>query len=110
MNTLVNANVFRGRAHPVPTLVLVDLHERGRGRSATKTSPYRTRALSNCPAVLQHARASGFPVRYLQHRHCCSRRFIRVGLKASSQDDPTWFSIGNGPPVTTAPTFRRWRN
>jgi nicotinamidase-related amidase len=62
MNTVVDLNAFRGRIHPVPTLVLVDLHEDLRRSSDFKGSPYRTQALTNCRAVLRHARASGFPV------------------------------------------------
>jgi nicotinamidase-related amidase len=82
MNTVVNLRDFQERGRALPTLLLIDLHHDvcdGVGPQQALTCE----AISNCRAVLKHARACGIPVAF-------TRRVVAPVTMLAPSAYPRW--------------------
>src|SRR5262245_33320313 len=64
MSTVIDLRKFRDRGRTVPTLVLVDLHHDLFDLFEVSEISGPARAIDNCAALLEHARAYRFPVAF----------------------------------------------
>jgi len=98
MSTVVDLRRFRDRGRAVPTLVLVDLHHDLFDLFEVNGVSGPTRAIENCGAVLEHARACGFPVAF-------TRRIAAPEHLAAAPSYPRW--INGFEPLRSDMVFER---
>ena len=99
MSTVVDLRKFRDRGR-VPTLVLVDLHHDLFDLFEVSEQAGPARAIENCAALLDHARACGFPVAF-------TRRMTTPTALGAVPTYPRW--IDGFEPQRSDMVFDRWR-